>query len=225
LIVRENHMKRTERHHLKEDGIVTGLSRVVQFVRKWERELLIAVGVVTVAALIFGALLVLRSRQLNSQSRKAGEILELAADLDANPDNLAKLESLARKGRFTRIGTIELAKHWLGKSDFEKADSVLSEFPKSPRDLLYYQAENLKAQSAILQKDFETAIAIYLKIEEDNPDAYPLDAVLFHLAEAYELKGDTKEARGLYERIQLEYTQTYYGYEASVKAGRLQLEK
>ncbi len=218
-------MKRKERHHLKEDGIAAGLNRVVQYFKKWERELLIGLGVVAVAVLIFGALLVLKSRQLNSQSRKAGEILELTADLDANPDNLAKLESLDRKGRFTRIGTIELAKHWLGKSDFNKADSVLAEFPKAPRDLLFYQAENLKAQSAILQKDFDTAIAVYLKIEEDNPDVYPLDAVLFHLAEAYELKGDTKEARSLYERIQLEYTQTYYGYEASVKAGRLQLEK
>ncbi len=218
-------MKRTERHHLKENIVRTGLDSVAHFVKNWQKELYIGAGVLAIAVLVFAALFALRSRQMGVQSRMAGEILKIAGELDTNPEKLPELEKLAGKGRFARLGTIELAKYWLGKGEFAKADSSLETFPRAPKDLLYYQAENLKARAATLKKDYDKAIAIYRKIEADNPAAYPLDAALFHLAEAYELKGDVGAARDIYQKLQAEYTQSYYGYEASVKAGRLQLGK
>ena len=55
-------MKRTERHHLQEDGMVHGLSWLVDFVKKYRREItLVAVGLAAVAV-IFAALVLLRSR-------------------------------------------------------------------------------------------------------------------------------------------------------------------
>jgi len=45
------------------------------------------------------------------------------------------------------------------------------------------------------------------------------------LAEAYEMGGHKKEALELYTKLQSEYSQTYYGYEASMKASRLALQK
>ncbi len=218
-------MKRTERHHLKEDEIRTGLSKFIHFFKTWQKEITIFAGVLAGLALVFLALSAVKSHQTRVQSRIAGEILALSATLEDTPDNLAKLEDLAGRGRFARLGYLELAKHWMAKGDFEKAGSYLDKVPRSPRDLVFYQAEDLKAQTAVHRKDFDSAIAIYRKIEADNPSHYPLDAALFHLAEAYELKGELQEAKSIYARIQQEYTQTYFGYEASIKAGRLDLGK
>jgi len=218
-------MKRTERHHLQEDGMRTGLNWFVHFYETWQKEILIAAGVVVLAALVFTGLLLLRAHGQSVQSRALGEVMSLSQDLGTKPGNLTRLEALSNQGPAARIACLELAGYWAGKGDYVKADSYLARIPVSPKDLLYYQAEDLKAQTLLKKKDFDKAIAIYQKIRDDKPKAYPLDAVLFHLAEAYELKGQKKEALDIYARLQSEYSQTYYGYEASMKASRLALQK
>ncbi len=218
-------MKRTERHHLKEDEIVTGLGRFVHFYNTWQREILIFAGVLGLVILVFGALFLLRAHSRSVQSRAIGEVMDLSADLGQKPENLAKLEKLAASGSAARFARLELAAYWAGKADYAKADSYLGRIPAAPKDLLYYQAQSLEAQVLVARKDFDKAIALYKKIQADNPKTYPLDAVLFHLAEAYELKGDIKAALDIYQKLQADYAQSYYGYEASLKVGRLGLRK
>jgi tetratricopeptide (TPR) repeat protein len=218
-------MKRTERHHLKEDEIRTGLNWFVHFYETWQKEIMIAAGVLVFAAVVFAGLLLLKSHAQGVQSRAVGEVVSLSQDLETKPENLTKLEALANGGAAARFACLELAGYWGGKGDYDRAEGFLNKIPATTKDLLYYQAENLKAQMFLKRKQFDKAIAIYQKIESEKPTSYPLDAVLFHLAEAYELKGQKKEALDLYTKLQSEYSQTYYGYEASMKAGRLGLQK
>jgi tetratricopeptide (TPR) repeat protein len=218
-------MKRTERHHLKEDGMVRGLSLAAEFLKTYQREFLMAAGALAVAALVFAALTLVRSYNHSVFNKVVGEVHELAADLGAKPENLAGLEKLAEKGRYARMANLELAKHWYGQGDLDKAESFLARIPAGRKDLLHYQAEDLRAQVLLRQKEYDQAIAIYAKIRDEKPKAYPLDAVLFRLAEATELKGENKEALDLFKKIQEEYAQTYYGYEASLKASRLALAR
>jgi tetratricopeptide (TPR) repeat protein len=218
-------MKRTERHHLKEDEMAHGVHWLVVFYQKYQREIYIVAGAVVFAALVFVGLLLIRSRGQGLASEALGEVTSLAADLDQKPGNLAALERIAAKGRASRLANLELATYWAEKSDWAKADSYLTRFPAAPKDLLYYQAQDLKAQVAIGRKDFATAIAIYQKIAEEKPRAYPVDAALYHLAQTQELKGETAAAVALYKKLQADYPQSYYGYEASVKAGKLEARK
>ena len=60
---------------------------------------------------------------------------------------------------------------------------------------------------------------------DEKPKVYPLDAILFHLAESHELKGDTAAAIELYKKLQTDFSQSYFGYEASLKAGKLEVRK
>lgn len=218
-------MKRTERHHLKEDQMVRGLSWVAQFLRIYQREFLLAAGALAVAALVFVALTLVRSHSQSVHSRVVGEIGELASGLDAKPENMEELEQLAGKGRYNRLANLELAKYWFGKGDMAKAESILARIPAGRKDLLHYQIEDFRAQVFVRQKGFDKAIAIYGKMRDEKPKVYPLDAILFNLAEAHELKGEKQEALNLYRKLQEEYTQTYYGYEASLKASRLDLAR
>jgi len=218
-------MKRTERHHLQEDGMAHGLSWLVEFTKKYSREITIIAGALVFAAAVFGALVLVRSHNRSVLSRIIGDVGDLAAEVAQKPEKLPELEKLAGGGRTARLANLELAKYWTERSDWAKAETYLGRVAGSPKDLLYYQTENLKAQVAIGKKEFDKAIAIYEKIRDEKPRVYPLDAVLFHLAESHELKGETKEALDIYKKLQEEYTQSYYGYEASLKAGRLGLKK
>lgn len=218
-------MKRTERHHLKEDEMVTGLGWFVDFYERWQREILIAAVVLACAAVVLTALFLLRAHTLAVRSRALGEVVTLSQGLETSPGNLAKLEALASGGPAVRIACLELAGYWAGKGDPAKAETYLGRIPAAPKDILYYQSEDLKAQLLLKKKEFDKAIAIYLRIRDEKPKTYPLDAVLYHLAEAYELKGQKKEALDLYTTLQSEYSQTYFGYEASMKAARLGLQK
>ena len=218
-------MKRSERHHLKEDQMVRGLSWMAQFFKTYRREFLMGAAALAVAALVFAALMLLRSHSHSVYSRVVGEVKTLVSDLDGKPANLAELEKLAEKRRYARLPNLELAKHWFGQGDLAKAESYLARIPAGRKDLLHYQIEDFRAQVLIRQKEFDRAIEIYTKMRDEKPKVYPLDAVLFHMAEALELRGDRKEALAIYREIQEEYTQTYYGYEASMRASRLALSQ
>jgi len=218
-------MKRTERHHLKEDGMQGGLTWFVHFYETWRKEIAMGACVVGVAVLVFGGLLLIRAHSRDIQSRAIGQVLDLGQDLETSPANLAKLEALSKSGPSARPACLELATYWAGKGDLAKAESYLGRIPSSPKDLLYYQAEDLKGQTLVKKNEFDKAIALYKKIQEEKPKTYPLDVVLFHLGEAYELKGQKKEALDIYGKLQTEYSQTYYGYTAALKASRLGLQK
>jgi TolA-binding protein len=218
-------MKRTERHHLKEDEVRMGVDWFIHIFEKWQREILIGAGIAAFAVLLFLALFLVRSHAQNVQSRAIGQVVSLSQDLPTKPENLAKLEALAAKGPAARLACLELAGYWAGKGDYAKAESFLARIPAVPKDLLYYQAQDLKAQTFVRKKDYAKAAVIYQTLRDEKPKTYPLDAVLFHLAEVYELQGQTKQALDVYTKLQAEYSQTYYGYEASVKASRLALQK
>ncbi|HPW17091.1 MAG TPA: hypothetical protein PLP83_01780 [Candidatus Aminicenantes bacterium] len=214
-------MKRTERHHLKKDGMAHGLSRLAGYFDAYRREILIVAGAVVFAGLVFAGLLLVRVHGRSVYSRAVGEVGDLAAAAAADPGKLADLEKLAGKRRTARLANLELAKYWAERGDWAKADSFAGRIVDGRKDLLHYQAEDLKAQIAIGRKDFDKAIAVYKKAVDGKPRAYPVDALLFHLAEAHALKGETQAAADLYKKLQEEYARSYYGYEAAMKAGKL----
>jgi tetratricopeptide (TPR) repeat protein len=218
-------MKRTERHHLKEDDMAQGVHWLVAFFQKYRREITIVAAAIAFAAVVFAGLLAIRAHARSARSQAVGEVAALAAQVQQKPEMLADLEKLAAKGRTARLAGLELARHWAEKSDWAKAGSYLAKIPAGPKDLLFYQAEDLKAQIALGKKDFDAAIAIYKKIAEEKPKVYPVDAALFHQAESLELKGEAAAALELYKKLQADYPQSYFGYEASLKVGKLEARK
>lgn len=214
-------MKRAERHHLKEDEMAHGLSWLVDFVKGYQREILIVAGGLALVAVVLGALAMVRARGRNVMSRAIGEVGDLGAAAVDDPAKLADLEKLAAKGPAARLANLELARYWAGKGDWAKAGEYAGRIDGGRKDLVHYQAEDLRAQIALGRKDFDAAIAIYKKAVDEDPDAYPVDALLFRLAESHERKGETSAALDIYKKLQEEHAQSYYGYEASIKAGRL----
>jgi predicted negative regulator of RcsB-dependent stress response len=215
-------MKRRIKKQLKEDEFVSGMTKFMQFVKKWEREVIIAAAAATALILLFLGFQFLKAQQAKKESRAVGEILELRADLSHNPQNVARLEQMGGRGKFARIAFISLATYWIEQGQLDKAEAALLQIKNDPRDFFYYQAQDLASQIAVLKGDFDKAINVLKKIEEEKPKDYLLDAVLFRHAEALEKKGSIPEALIMYKKLQEEYAQTYYGYDASLRVRKLE---
>jgi predicted negative regulator of RcsB-dependent stress response len=218
-------MKRATRKQLKEDKFQMTIQNIVDYSREHTKKISMAAAGIVILILVFMVFQFVKAQQIKKENLALDQILKVSSEIRENPEKVAELEELAGRGEFSRIGYLELAKYWFEKEDFAKVTPYLDEITKGKKDLIYYQAEDLKGQVFISQKNYDEAIALYGKIEEANPKKYVLDAVLFHKAQAHEQKGETEEALLLYKRLQEEFSQTYYGYDASAKVLNLEQKK
>ena len=218
-------MKKVVKKQLKEDEFVSTLTKIFEFLKKRTKEIVILAVVVVFLFLLSLGLRFIQAQGLKKESQLLSHMLELRSGLATKPENLAKLEQLAGPGKYSRLAFVFTATHWVEKGDLEKAKASLGKIPAEPRDFVYYQAEDLLAQVNFLQKNYDQAIAIYKKIEEEKPKDYALDVVLFHRAEALEGKGEKQEALKVYKKVQQDFPQSYYGLDASEKARKLESAK
>ena len=218
-------MKRKKRRQLKEDEFVSIVNKIFHYVRDHTKELVTLCVLAFVLVLVFFGVKYISRESQKKESQKLTQILDLQGDLNNKPENLARLEEIAGRGKFTRLGYIYLSSYWIENGDLEKAQIYLEKIPKKPRDVVFYQAQDLLGQIHLKRKDYDKAIEIYRAIEEDDPESYSLDVVLFHRAEVHEEKGETDEALALYRKIQQEFSQTYYGFDASQKVSQLESKK
>jgi predicted negative regulator of RcsB-dependent stress response len=218
-------MKRKIKKQLKEDELVTGFQKFLEFAKTWQKEVIIFGVIVAVLTALYGSFQLIRAQQAKKESRRVGEILALRADLAKNPQDVAKLELMSETEKTARLASISLATHWIEQGNLDKALASLAKIKDTPKDFFYYQAQDLTAQVEILRGRYDQAIQILKKIEEAKPKDYLLDVVLYRHAEALEKKGQSKEALALYKKVQDEYAQTYFGYDASAKVKKLESVK
>lgn len=216
-------MKQQERHRLKQDDLAFGIHKLVNFGRKYGRQLA-WLGVVLVAlVVVYLGLQVLRGQSRQKESRAIAEVLDLRSGLAQNPGNLAKLEGY--KGNAGRLADVLVGTYWVEQGDLDKAEASVLRLGENPKDNTYYQAQDLLARIYFWRKNYDKAIEIYKDIVAENPKDYPLDGVIFHQAEALEKKGQKAEALALYRKLQTDYAQTNFGYEAQMKVASLEAMK
>jgi len=215
-------MKKVVKKQLKEDEFVSTMTKIVRFFEERTKQILIGVAIGAGVALLFVGARVLRVQQARRESRVLSQLLELRSTAVSKPENLAAMEKLAGSGKYDRLGYVLTATYWVEKGDLQKAAESLARVKSPPRDFIYYQSQDLLAQVNSTKKDYDQAIAIYTKIEQAKPKEYCLDAVLFHKAEALEAKGSKAEALALYKKIQEDFPQSYYGYDAAARVRKIE---
>ena len=97
----------------------------------------------------------------------------------------------------------------------ESFDELLQQFPAHSLqdDVLYFKAGMLEKQ-----QEYTAAAAIYEKIIADHIEEIRADNAMYKLAELYEnMLNDPEKAKGLYERLFLEFTGSVFALEAREK--------
>jgi len=214
-------MKRRFKRQLKEDELVSTVNKVIDFFKR-KKKVVAAVCILIVAVIIvYLGMRLMKTSQTKKGSETLSRIFEISAQLKDNPDKIEELESLASKGKFRRVAYIQLASFWAGQEEYEKAEAEIMKMPEKKKDVFYYKAKDLLGQIYIKQKKFDEAVSLYDQLS-DNPHDYTRDVLLFHKAQALEEKGELEKALEVYKTIQEEFSQTYYGYEASQKVVELE---
>ena len=218
-------MKKKVKKRLKEDEFVTTVNKLVQFARERTQLLVSAALVIILIVVAFLVSNAIRNQNLKKESQILSQILQLSTEVKEAPEKLPELEALAGKGKFSRVAYLQLAAYWFEREDYEKVRSYLVKMPGKEKDLFYYQARNLMAEIHFQNKEYDEALKIYEQIENENPKGFVLDVVFYQKAKIYEEQGKTEEALALYKRLQEEFAQTYYGYEAADKIRELEEKK
>jgi len=218
-------MKGRERKQLKQDYFISIVTKSVDFVKDNWKAFVLAAGGLVLLGVIFVAGRLIQAKHLRDQSVILGEIIEISAELEENPEKIQELEQIADKGKYARVAYLKLAAYWMEKEDFEKALATLENLAKGKKDLVFYQGLDLTADIHMKRKEYDAALEIYNRIEKEKPKSYPIDKILFQKAQVLEEKGDTEAALALYKTIQEEYAQTYYGFDAGAKIKELENKK
>ncbi len=215
-------MKKAIKKQLKEDEFVSSMTKFINFLKKRTREIIILSAGLVIVVLLYIGLRFIQAENMKKESETLSQLLTLKAELKTNPEKLADLAKLAGKGKFSRLGYIIEATYWVEKGELEKAEEVLVKFSPQPKDFLYFQAQVLLGQVHFYRKNYDRAIAIFEKIEEEKPEDYGLEVILYHKAEALEAKGEREAALAVYKSIQEKFPQSYYGFDASERARKLE---
>ena len=215
-------MKKDVKKQLKEDEFVSTMTKIFHFIETRTHDIIIGLCVLALIAILFVGLRLIQAQNLKRQSQALGQMLELRSTIFTNPDSLAKLEQLQGKGRYGRLPYVLLSTYWVDKGDLAKAKDLLAKVGSSPRDFIYYQAQDLLGKVDTLSKNYDQAVAVYDKLEKDKAGDYTLDVVLFHKAEALEGKGDKQGALTIYKKLQQDYPQSYFGYDAAERVRKLE---
>ena len=93
----------------------------------------------------------------------------------------------------------------------------MSKFPKKPKDFFYYQSQVLKSEVYFIREEYEKAVNILLKIEEEKPKDFIFDYVLYKIGQCYEKMGKSNNALTYYQKLQNDYPQSFYALNASQK--------
>ena len=215
-------MKKKIKKKLKEDEFVSTVTRFYLYIKDKTKYIAIGAVIVVIAAGVILGLKAIKNQNLKKESGKLGQIIQISSELKQNPERLNELEELAGSGKFSRVAYLELASYWYYKEDFDKVLEYLGKIPEGNKDIFYYQARNLLAETYFQKNEYDKALNIYEQIERDNPKEYALDLVLFKKAEILEAQGNTEGALEIYRKIQEDYAQTFYGYEAQEKVRQLE---
>ncbi|NOR15067.1 MAG: tetratricopeptide repeat protein [Candidatus Aminicenantes bacterium] len=218
-------MKKKLKEQLKSDELAKLMNRVLAFLSNNRKELLAAAGAVTLVILVIIGIKYIQNLNARKQSEILGQILALEESLAENPENLAQLDALGGSGKFERMAYIKSATYSYEQGDVEKALETIQKVPDNKKDFVHYQAQDLKAQILMAQKNYDDALKILDAIEQENPSDYALDIILYRKAQLFAARNDIDQAIALYKRLQEDYPGSFFGYEAAQEVIKLEAKK
>lgn len=239
-------MKRSERHHLKQDEFVHWLDHVIYWIRENQRNIVNGALVLVGAALLLGGVYVYRSREAANADALLNQALEQyhgvvtpaggappAADVPTFDSSEARYRASLES--FTTVadgyGTYTAGRHaryyvglcQLGLSELDAAEESLEAVRTGNRDLLYYLSTRALAAVKIEGDDTAGAAELYRTLVEDAQTPLPKDHLLFDLARAEERAGNVEQAQLYYERMLAEHPDSQLRGDAMTRSETLEL--
>jgi tetratricopeptide (TPR) repeat protein len=241
-------VKRTERHHLKQDELVSSIGQATHWFQQHRTNVVNALLVALGAGLLLGGIYIYRTRKSDEARALLAEALKQyhgdvgsdTGDTEA-PSSGPKFATAEEKYR-TALESLEKvanefgsydsgrqARYYVGLcqaelKDFEGAEGSLQKLRSGNRDLLYYLASKALASVATERGNHTVAAEIYRPLVEDAQNPLPKDYLLFELAKAEERAGNLEQARQYYDRMVAEHPESQLRGDAMSRRELLELQ-
>jgi tetratricopeptide (TPR) repeat protein len=222
-------VKRTERHHLKQDELVHSLEQASDWFQRHRTNVFNALLVALGAALLLGGIYVYRTRKAEEARALLTEALEQyhgeVGSAEGGASTGPRFASVEERYRtsleafekvasgFSSYDAGRQARYYAGLcqaglKDFEAAKRSLQELRSRNKNLLYYLASKALASVETEQGNHSAAAEIYRPLVDDAANPLPRDYLLFELAKAEERAGNLEQARQYYDRMVAEHPES-----------------
>lgn len=235
-------MKRTERHHLKENEVASTVARAKEAYETYRKPILVGVAALAVIVVLAVALIAWRS-QTASQARvmladaMAAERAQVApapvpgttapAPPPAGSYPTEKARNEAALAKFTAVATAYPSSD-AGIAAQYHAAAMLTALGRSTEALRRYQDVLDRSGSSVYGQmsrlgladawvasgQYDQAITVYKEMSANKDGYLPVDGILMQLGRAYGAAGKRVDARQTFKRIVDEFPQSAYSAEA-----------
>lgn len=209
-------MKKKERAHLKEDPFINFIERILDILKKFKKEIFIALGFcVAVIALVL-IIMFIKSRSASLENQLYTEALEIknSATLGLQ-QKISGLEAIKPRKGISAAIHIMLATLHFENNDYQKAAALIQESPASQIKLVNDQKTFLEAEILNATSKAPEAIGIMNKIFSDSKSEIPKDFILLRIAKIQVEAGQKESAITTLERLTGEYPGSFYSAEAN----------
>jgi hypothetical protein len=244
-------MKRSERHHLKENELAHTIARAGDALSTRSREITYAIVALIVVAIAIGGYFLWRNRNEAAAGALLAEALTIAEapvtppapppqpgvepptpQPGSYPTEQAKLEAALPKfqdvaARYPSTKAALTARY--------QAACALAELGRSADAQTRYQevidrdGTGIYGQMArlglanleVAGGQFDRAITIYKELTADRETRLPLDGILMQLGHAYARAGKTSDAKQTFTRVVDEFPQSLYASQAKQELAKL----
>ena len=230
-------MKRTERHHLKENEFVHWVTEVTNWYEANKNLALYGGLAIVLVAVAVAGTVVYRQNTAASANRMLAEAMVIAespvmppAAAEAGkppiqppgsyPTDKARLEAAVPKLLATTetyptqdaglIARYRLAAALVAIGRSDEGIQRYKEVAATSTGLYQVMAKMGVADAQITAGKYDLAIASLKELAQQSSDETPVDGVLMQLARAYKMAGKTDEARKTFKRVTEEFGQSPY---------------
>lgn len=228
-------MKRTERHHLKENELQTLALQAREWIDTYRKETTVVAGVLIAAAVLAGAYLLWHE---HLESRAHGLLAEALAVQEARvtvpgtpgvagayPTErartqaaLARFKAAADAYPSTDAGVFARYQEGVGQvalGNPAAAATIYEEVIRRSGNGLYGQMARLGlAEAKARAGQYDQAIATFKELAQRKEGPLPVDGILMQLGRAYRDAGKRVEAQQTFNKLVEEYPESPFGAEA-----------
>jgi len=208
-------MKRKEREHLKEDPFQQFITRALEILKKFKKEIYLGVAIAAAVVVILVGVVIIRSYSISTENKLYAQALDIKNDEKLSVEQkVEQLSQLKSKGGISASIKLLLASLYFEKGDLQKAKEVLDNFPTSKIKLLNDQKKLLEADILISSMKQTEGLELLNQLLNDPGSEIAKDFILLKMARVQAKTEQTETAVANLNKIINEYPQSAYSFDA-----------
>lgn len=216
-------MKHKEKEHLKEDPFVRIVEKIIDFLRRFRREILLSLAFLLLAVLIIIGILFINSAGVSKENRLLADAQRIKNEAGISLDEkITRLNRIEAKRGISSVTHLYIAVLYFQKGDFQKAGDALDKSPDSKLRIINDEKALLQAEILNARGNYKEALDRLNILAGDSKTELSKDYILFKTAQIQFLNDRKEEALQNFRKLSNEFPSSQFQSEAREYISRIQ---